>query len=60
MVWAARIACKTLYLSLSRKGPVSNIRLPPIIASISCKGPKFTPKSAHPIDLVRKVNILQG
>ena len=25
-----------------------------IIASISCKGLKFTPKSAHPIDLVGK------
>ena len=43
------------YRSLKKKGPVSNIRPPPIIASISCKGLKFTPKSAHPIDRVRKV-----
>ena len=34
-----------------KKGPVSNI---PIIASISCEGLKITPKSAHPIDLVRE------
>ena len=42
------------YCSLAKKGPVSNIRPPPIIASISCKGLKFTPKSVHPIDLVRR------
>ena len=39
------------------------IRPPPIIASISCEGLKFTPKSAHPIHLVRKVfecNMMQG
>ena len=38
------------YRSLAKKGPVPNIRLPPIITSISRKGLKFTPKSAHPID----------
>ena len=32
-----------MYRSLVKKGPVSNIRLPSIIASISCKGLKFTP-----------------
>ena len=42
----------TIYRSLTKKGPVSNIRPLPIIASISYKGLKFTPKSAHPIDLV--------
>ena len=40
------------YCSLPKKGPVSNIRSPPIIASISCKDLKFTPKSTHQIDLV--------
>ena len=52
-----------IYGSLVKKGPVSNIRPSPIIASISCKGVKFTPKRAHPIDLVRKVfecNMMQG
>ena len=51
------------WVSLAKKGPVSNIYSPPIIASISCKGLKFTPKSAHPIDLVQKVfkcNMMQG
>ena len=46
-----------------KKGPVSNIRPSPIIASISCEGLKFTPKRANPIDLVRKVfecNMMQG
>ena len=42
---------KREYRSLVKKGPVSNIRPPPIIASIFRKGLKFTPKSAHPIDL---------
>ena len=53
----------SMYRSLAKKDPVSNIRPPPIIASIFCKGLKFTPKSAHPIDLVRKVfecNMMQG
>ena len=52
-----------MYRSLAKKGPLSNIRPPPITASIFCKGLKFTPKSAHPIDLVRKVfecNTMQG
>ena len=46
-----------VYRSFAKKGPVLNIRPPPIIASVSCKGLKFTPKRAHPIDsdLVRKV-----
>ena len=43
-----------IYRSLAKKAPVSNICPPPIVASISCKDLKFTPKSAHPIDLVRK------
>ena len=46
-----------------KNGPLSNIRPPPIIASIFCNGLKFTPKSAHPIDLMRKVfecNMMQG
>ena len=30
-----------VYRSLAKKGPVSNIRPPPIIASISCKGLKL-------------------
>ena len=42
------------YHSCAKKGPVSNVRPPPIIASILCKGLKLTPKSAHPIDLMRK------
>ena len=58
------ISIAWLYIPKSReKGSVSNIRPPPIIASISCKGLKFTPKIAHPIDLVRKVfkcNMMQG
>ena len=52
-----------MYRSLAKKGPLSNIHPPPIIASIFCKGLKFTPKSAHPIDLMWKVfecNMMQG
>ena len=49
---------KCKYRSLAKKGPVSNIHPPHIITSISCKGLKFTPKSAHPIDL--KFNTMQG
>ena len=52
-----------IYLVSPKKDPVSNIRLSPIIASISCEGLKFPPKRAHPIDLVRKVfecNMMQG
>ena len=45
---------KEEYRSLAKKGPVSNIRPPPNIASISCKGPKFTLKSTYPLDLVLK------
>ena len=38
--------------SLMKKGPVSNVHPPPIIASISSKGLKFTPKSVqHPCQL---------
>ena len=40
----------TVTVVSQKKGPVTNIRPPPIIASITCKGLKFTPKSAHPID----------
>ena len=61
--YAADLHILYYYRSLTKKGPVSNIRPPPIIASISCKGLKFTPKSAHPIDLMRKVfkcNMMQG
>ena len=42
-----------IYRSLAKKGPVSNIRPPPYFALISCKGPKFTLKSAHLVDLAR-------
>ena len=38
-----------IYTQSLKKGPVSNIHPPPIIASISCKSLKFTPKNAHPI-----------
>ena len=62
-VYAIDLHCRCNYRILVKKGPVSNIRPPPIIASISCKGLKFTQKSAHPIDFVRKVfkcNMMQG
>ena len=41
----------SIYRSLAKKGPVSNIRPPPYFALISCKGLKFTLKSAHLVDL---------
>jgi len=41
------------YRSLTKKGQVSNICPPPYFALISCKGLKFTLKSAHPVDLAR-------
>ena len=44
-------ACKCMYRSLAKKGPVSNIRPPPQFALISCKGLKFTLKSAHSLTL---------
>ena len=45
--WQSTPRCrnsKRTYCSLTKKGPVSNIRQPPIIASISCKGLKFSQK----------------
>ena len=45
------VAYYAIYCSLVKKGPVSNIRPPPIIALIYCKGLKFTPKA--PTQLAR-------
>ena len=43
----------SIYRSLTKKGPVPNIRPPPYLALISCKGLKFTLKRAHLVDLAR-------
>ena len=48
------------YRSLAKKGPVSNIcPPPPYFALISCKGLKFTLKSAHLVDLARWTFLLK-
>jgi len=51
--WSSKRKIECKYHSLAKKGPVSNIRPPPYFALISCKGLKFTLKSAHLIDLAQ-------
>ena len=55
------ITCVHMYRSLAKKGPVSKLisAHPLLLLQFFCKSLEFTPKSAHPIELLQKVILLE-